>query len=200
MGSPEPHKTPRTGTRLLLHSSSSPHGATGNGEGSAELQPAQMSDRASDSFSGLQNAHLSPCKSSAAGKGQLQTPLSPLSLSWLLETCRWVGTPQSKPARCCKDAHPELSTAWSCFGSAGETGSTARRRRRRRGRLASRHGSACISQLLPPNQVRSDSHRTFTKAVTLPKTLGFRDYTHVPPCEPPPLAPGLGTRIHFHPG
>lgn len=61
----------------------------------------------------------------------------------------------------------------------------------------------CLHFTAPPSQpgplgFTSDFHHP--KAVTFPKTLGFRDYTHVPPCEPPPLAPGLGTRIHFHPG
>lgn len=38
------------------------------------------------------------------------------------------------------------------------------------------------------------------KAVTFPQTLGFRQQTRVPPRQPPPLTPGLGTGILFHPG
>lgn len=199
VGSPEPRRAPGTGTRRLLCSSGSPHGATGDGEGLAGLQPVQTPGHGSDSFLGLQNARLSPCKSNAAGKGTTTDSFVPIIPALAPGACWWVGTPQSMLAQCCKDAHPGRSTARSCFGGAGEMGAW----RGGGGEEGWHAAQLCLHFAAPPSQpdplrLTSDFHHP--QAVTFPETLDFGQRAHTPPRKPPPLAPGPGTCIHFHPG
>lgn len=151
---PQVPQTPRTGMRLLLHSSSSPHGATGDGEDSAgSASPCQRFPLRTAGRSPL------PLQEQRSWGGMTTSSLVPVISGLTPGASQQVRTPQSEPAQCWKDAHPEPSTARSCFGSAGETGSTTRKRRRR-GRLTSHHSSACISQPFLPNQTHLDSCRT----------------------------------------
>jgi len=70
----------------------------------------------------------------------------------------------------------------------------------RKARFPARLCLHCTAPPSLPDLLRLTSDFCHPKAVTFPESLDLGQHGHVPPREPPPLAPGLGTHVRFQPG